>query len=101
MLRIIKSSIIEVLNISDEMMDETADNTVSIEEKRWALVQSYLHKNGNIRNADVCHLLEVSHATANRLLHEWTGNNKLKRFRDGRAWAYRFDVNEKISQNIR
>jgi len=87
MLRTIKSSIIETLNMSDEMIDEA----ISIGEKRWILVQAYLHKNGSIRNADVCRLLGVSTATANRLLREWTGADKLKRFRDGRTWAYRSD----------
>lgn len=89
MLRAIKSSIIEVLNMSDEMMDENADKTAIVEEKRWALVLSYLYDNGSIRNADVCRLLGVSPATANRLLREWTDNSKLERFRDGRTWGYR------------
>ncbi len=94
MLRAIKSSIIEALNMSDEMIDETADKSASIEDKRWARVQSYIHKNGSIRNADVCRLLDVSPATANRLLRAWAGKNKLVRFRDGRTWAYRVDVND-------
>lgn len=89
MLRSIKSSIIEVLNMSDEMMDENEDNMASVEEKRWALVLSYLHDNGKVRNADVCRLLDVSPATANRLLRELADNSKLERFRDGRTWAYR------------
>lgn len=36
MLRAIKPSIIEMLDMSDEMIDEIADNTASVEEKRWA-----------------------------------------------------------------
>lgn len=94
MLRAIKSSIIEVLNMSDEMMDETVDKSASIDEKRWARVQSYLHKNDSIRNADVCRLLDVSPATANRLLRAWAEKSKLVRFRDGRTWAYRADVGD-------
>ncbi len=68
MLRAIKSSIIEVLNMNDEIMDETADKAASIEDKRWARVQSYILKNESVRNADVCQLLDVSPATANRHL---------------------------------
>ena len=94
MLRAIKSSIIEVLNMSDEMMDETVDKSASIDEKRWARVQSYLHKNDSIRNADVCRLLDVSPATANRLLRAWAEKSKLVRFRDGRTGAYRADVGD-------
>lgn len=94
MLQVIKSSIIEVVNMSDEMIDETAD--ASIEEKRWVRVLSYLRENGSIQNADVCRLLDVSPATANRLLRAWAGSetskNRLERFRDGRTWAYRLDV---------
>lgn len=97
MLRAIKSSIIEVLNMSDEMIDENAGKMASKaasavacgKEKRWALVLSYLHDNGKVRNADVCRLLDVSPATANRLLRELADNSKLERFRDGRTWAYR------------
>ncbi len=94
MLRAIKSSIIDVLNMSDEMIDETADKAASIEEKRWARVQSYLHESGSIRNADVCRLLDVSPATANRLLRAWAEKKKLVRFRDGRTWAYRVYISE-------
>lgn len=36
MLRAIKSSNIEMLDMSDEMIDEIADKTASVEEKRWA-----------------------------------------------------------------
>ena len=76
------------------MIDETTDKAASIEEKRWTRVRSYPHKNGSIRNAGVCQLLVVSPATANRLLRAWADNNMVKRFRDGRTWAYRLDVND-------
>lgn len=85
MLSAIKSSIIEALNVSDEMMDET----VTPEEKRWNLVRAALQKNGSIQNADLCQLLGVSSATANRLLRKWTERGWLTRYRDGRTWSYR------------
>lgn len=85
MLSAIKSSIIEALNMSDEMIDES----VSPEEKRWKILLAYLEDHETVRNADICRLLNVSSATANRLLRTWTDADKLERIRDGRTWAYR------------
>ena len=85
MLSSIKSSIMEALNMSDEMMDE---NT-SPSEKRWDVVRTYILKNGSIRNSDLCRMLGVSSATANRLLRAWMDDGKLERYRGGRTWAYR------------
>jgi len=85
MLSAIKSSIIEALDMSDEMIDEN----VSPEEKRWKILFTYLEDPETVRNADICQLLDVSSATANRLLRTWTDADKLERVRDGRTWAYR------------
>ena len=88
MLSAIKSSIIEASNVIDEMSDE---NT-SPKEKRWKIVQDYLRKNANVKNADICRMLKVSSATANRLLREWSESGKLERYRDGHTWAYRIRI---------
>ena len=85
MLSAIKSSITEALNMSDEMIDEN----FSPAEKRWDVVFAYMQKNVSIRNSDLCRMLGVSSATANRLLRAWMGDGKLERYRDGRTWAYR------------
>lgn len=85
MLSAIKSSITEALNMSDEMIDENS----SPAEKRWDVVFAYMQKNVSIRNSDLCRMLGVSSATANRLLRTWMGDGKLERYRDGRTWAYR------------
>lgn len=58
-------------------------------EKRWDMVRAYILKNVSIRNSDLCRMLGVSSATANRLLSLWTDDGKLERYRDGRTWAYR------------
>ena len=79
------SAIIEVSNVIDEMSDE---NTAP-EERRWKMVQDYLRKNASVRNADICEMLGVSPATANRLLRGWSESGKLERYRDGRTWAYK------------
>lgn len=88
MLSAIKTSIIEASNVIDEMSDE---NT-SPKEKRWKIVQDYLRKNANVKNADICRMLKVSPATANRLLREWSESGKLERYRDGHTWAYRIRI---------
>ena len=58
-------------------------------EKRWDMVRAYILKNVSIRNSDLCRMLGVSSATANRLLSLWTDDSKLERYSDGRTWAYR------------
>lgn len=78
MLSAIKSSI----NMSDEVMDDK-------ENQNWSIIQDYLHNHTLIQNADVCRLLGVSSATANRLLRGWVQTNRLERCRNGRVWAYR------------
>lgn len=85
MLSAIKSSIIEALNVSDEMMDET----VLLGERRWNHVLAVLRKSNSIQNADLCQMFGISSATANRLLRKWTESGKLIRYRDGRTWSYR------------
>lgn len=89
MLSAIKSSIMEALSTSVDMMDENK----SPGEKRWNAVFVYLQKNGSIRNAELCQLHNISPATANRLLRLWTEEGKLERYRDGRTWAYRLNEN--------
>lgn len=59
------------------------------EETRWAEIESFLHENGWIQNADVRKLFDVSPATANRILTALTKEGKLRKIRNGRCWAYR------------
>ncbi len=89
MLSAIKSSIMEALNMSDEMIDEPMDENLIQKEKRWEYIRSYLQKNGSVRNAEICQVLGLSSSTANRLLRTWVYEKKLERYRDGRTWAYR------------
>lgn len=79
MLSSIKSSLIEAIEMTDEMTDEIV---------RWDAVQKYLFKKDNIKNSDVCRLINVSPSTATRLLRAWTEENKLDRMRIGKTWAY-------------
>lgn len=58
-------------------------------EIRWAKIESFLRKNSYIQNADVQQLLDVSPATASRLLAALTKEGKLMQIRNGRYWTYK------------
>ena len=88
MLSSINSSLIEASEMIDEMIDEPCRPA----ETRWRAVKAYLEGNTDIRNAELCGILKVSPATANRLLRSWCEDGKLERYRDGRTWAYRLSV---------
>lgn len=89
MLSAIKSSLNEAAEMSDQMMDDLSDERISKAEQRWIVVKNYLKQHDSIQNADICRLLDVSPATANRLLRAWTEENKLERYRNGKTWTYR------------
>lgn len=89
MLSAIKSSLNEAAEMSDQMMDDLSDERISKAEQRWIVVKNYLKQHDSIQNADICRLLDVSPATANRLLRAWTEENKLKRYRNEKTWMYR------------
>ena len=61
----------------------------SKEETRWRKIESFLQKKPQIQNADVQKLLDVSPATASRLLAALTKEGKLVQIRNGRYWAYK------------
>ncbi len=84
MLSAIKSSINEAIDMSDDVMDDKEDHN-------WKIVRDYLNDHALIQNADVCRLLGVSSATANRLLRGWVQEDKLERCRNGRVWAYKIN----------
>lgn len=55
---------------------------------RWSIVEPWLKKHGQIKNADLQRLLGVSTATASRLLREWTAEGRLRKARVGSYWTY-------------
>lgn len=59
-----------------------------IEAQRWREIEAFLRENETISNADVRELLQVSAATANRILAKLVADGKLKKLRLGRTWAY-------------
>ena len=85
MLSAIRSSIMETIAMTDEVIDEPS----SKEQRRWMSIRDYMKDHDAIQNAAVCVLLNTSSATANRLLRGWVEEGKLERFRAGKTYAYR------------
>lgn len=85
MLGVIKESLEEAVG----EQSVTTPVSQSKEEIRWARIESFLRKNAHIQNADVQKLLDVSPATASRLLASLTKEGKLVQIRNGRYWAYK------------
>lgn len=58
-------------------------------EKRWIKIESFLRKNDYIQNADLQKLLDVSPATASRILASLCKEGDLVKIRNGRYWVYK------------
>lgn len=85
MLSAIKASLIEAIELSDEMSDAPNDKDAL----RWGMIEAYLKTHDFIRNADVRALCGVSAATANRILAGLVEEGKLVKEHVGGHWAYR------------
>ena len=85
MLSVIKSSLMEALDESDEMSDGAADRAAARRRK----IEGYLRTHDHISNADVRALCGVSPATANRILAALTAEGALVKCRVASHWAYR------------
>ena len=84
MLSIIKAAISEAIEADIEMDAKTTDRR----SMRWSKIQNYLKTHDFIMNSDVRELCDVSSATANRILNEFVEEGKLKKYHEGRYWAY-------------
>lgn len=89
MLSSIRSSLMDAAGVSDEVIDETRDDTSGKNKERWIIVSAFLESHEYITNAHVRELCKVSSATANRILAAFTADGKLTKCRAGRSWAYR------------
>lgn len=85
MLDIIKEALQEA--ISEQPVEKLS--VQSKEELRWEKIADFLHTNSLIQNSDVQNLLDVSPATASRILNTLTEEGKLVKVRSGRYWAYK------------
>ena len=85
MLSAIKASLIEAINLNDEVSDVKIDKATL----RWNKIQEYLQTHDYIMNADVRELCGVSVATANRILAGFVIDDRLIKCRKGSTWGYR------------
>lgn len=58
-------------------------------ETRWMKIESFLRENAHIQNSDLQKLLDVSPATASRILASLSKEGKIVKIRNGRYWAYK------------
>lgn len=84
MLSAIKASLMDALNMSDEMRDGKPDKTAF----RRRRIMDFLQTHEYIMNSDVRSLCGVSAATANRILAELVSEGVIVRTRAGGYWAY-------------
>lgn len=83
-----------MLSAIKEALLETVDNNKSIsantnkDNYRWSIIFDFLNDNNYIMNADLRKLLNVSSATANRILAGFVNDGKLIKIRQGKTWAY-------------
>lgn len=67
---------------------QTSSATGGMTELRRHKIEQFLKKNAAITNADVRLLLQVSSATANRILAKLVADGELRKVRLGRSWGY-------------
>ncbi|WRS27314.1 Fic family protein [Oscillospiraceae bacterium MB08-C2-2] len=84
MLSVINSSLIDAIELMDDMSDVTMDKAAM----RWGKIQAFLESHPFIMNADVRKICGVSAATANRILAKQVVEGNLVKYRQGGHWAY-------------
>ena len=85
MLKAIRDTMLEVIDGAVSVSFSKAEKASG----RENAVMDWLKGNGEITNGDVRSLLNVSVATANRILNSMVDKGILIRIRNGRTWAYR------------
>ena len=85
MLSAITSSLIDAINMSDEVSDGSMDKATL----RWMQIKKFLETHEFIMNADVRTLCGVSAATANRILSSFVEEGRLVKYHEGGHWAYK------------
>ncbi len=83
MLSAIKDALLETMEDNKPVKVKADKN-----DYRWNIISDFLNDNDFIMNADVRDLLNVSSATANRILSGYVNDGKLIKIRKGKTWAY-------------
>jgi len=81
MLSAIKEALLEAVQVGN------TENMTTEEQRRYQ-IERFLKKHGTITNADVREMLDVSSATANRILAKMTDEGKIQKIRIGKSWGY-------------
>lgn len=82
------------INTSNDALIETMEDNKPVKSNinkndyRWNIISDFLNDNDYIMNADVRELLNVSSATANRILATLVDSGKLIKIINGKTWAY-------------
>lgn len=74
--------------LAEAIQIEQLANNMSTDEIRWQQINQYLLEHDVITNANVRELLQVSPATANRILARFTERGLICKIRLGKQWAY-------------
>lgn len=81
-----------MLSAIKEALEEAAQTAAAdglpTDEQRRRQIDRFVKKNGVITNADVRLLLDISSATANRILAKLTEEGTLQKVRIGKSWGY-------------
>lgn len=85
MLEAIRDTMLEAIDGSVSETQRKSDKAAA----REGIIMDYLNENSEVTNSDVRDLLNVSVATANRILNNMVDKGLIIRFRSGRSWAYR------------
>jgi Fic family protein len=80
------SAVFDALNETVESIGSSSDADEG--EIRWIKIRRFTKENGVITNADVRDLINVSPATANRILAALVKEGKIRKIRIGKTWGY-------------
>ena len=83
MLSAIKEALIETMEDN-----KPEKSNINKNDYRWNIISDFLNDNNYIMNADLRELLNVSSATANRILAGFVTDRKLLKVRQGKTWGY-------------
>ena len=83
MLSAIKGALLETIDDNKPSKPNMNKN-----DYRWNIISNFLNENDYIMNADLRRLLNVSSATANRILAGFVSDGRLIKIRQGKTWGY-------------
>lgn len=83
-----------------EAMQTEHSGRISTDELRRQQIEQFLAKNGTVTNADVRELMQVSPATANRILAKLVKHGVIRKIRLGKQQMYVADSNSENGRSV-